>query len=42
MYAKWFHWIMSESIGYNERDLMEKQWIQYSNEQGLVNYTHIL
>jgi hypothetical protein len=32
LYADWFQWIMSEFIGYNEWDLVEKQWIHWSNE----------
>jgi hypothetical protein len=42
LYAKWFHWILNEFTGYSEQRLMKKQWIHWSNEQGLVNYTHIL
>jgi hypothetical protein len=33
---------MNEFIGYSEQDLMGKQWIHYSSEHGLMNYTHIL
>jgi hypothetical protein len=32
MYAKWFHYIMSELTDSNEQDLMEKQWLT-----GLMN-----
>jgi hypothetical protein len=42
LYAKWFHWIMSEFISYKEWDLVGKQWIHWSSERGLMNYTHIL
>ncbi len=45
MYAKWFHWILSEFIGYSEWDLNEDvmniaytEWdLMGCNEQGLVS-----
>jgi hypothetical protein len=42
LYAKWFHWILNEFTSCSERRPMEKQGIHWSNEWGLVNYTHIL
>jgi hypothetical protein len=26
LYTKWFHWILSEFISYNELGLVGKQW----------------
>jgi hypothetical protein len=34
--------MLSEFIDHNEWDLVEEQWIYWPNEQGSVNYTHIL
>jgi hypothetical protein len=42
LYSKWFHRILSEFIGSSEWGLVKKQWIHWSSERGLVNYTHIL
>ncbi len=42
LYAKWFHYILSEFISHSEWRLVGKQWIHYFSEWGLVNYTHIL
>jgi hypothetical protein len=33
---------MSDFTSYSEQDLVGKQWIHWSNEQKLVNCTHIL
>jgi hypothetical protein len=42
LYAKWFPWILSEFNGCSEQGLVKKQWIQWSNEWGLVNFHQIL
>jgi hypothetical protein len=42
LYAKWFHWILNEFIGCNEQGLVKNQWIHWSDEQRLMNCTHIL
>ncbi len=36
LYAKWFHWILSEFISCNEHGLVNKQWSHWSNEWGLM------
>jgi hypothetical protein len=42
LYTKWFHWILIGFIGCSEQGPMKNQWVHWSNEQGQVNYTHIL
>jgi hypothetical protein len=32
LYAKWFHWILSEFTSCNEWGPMKKEWIHWSNE----------
>jgi hypothetical protein len=42
LYAKWFHWILSEFTNYSEQHLVGKQWIHWFSELELMNYTQIL
>jgi hypothetical protein len=42
MYAKSFHWILSEFASFSEWAPMKKHWIHWSSEWGLVSELHIL
>ncbi len=42
LYVMWFHWILNEFTSYNEKNLVQMQWIYCFSEQELMNYTHIL